>query len=139
MQISGPVSLCNRNWAQKPLICGNKKNARTPSFLIIKSLKCSIHKTQKVPQTNQFIKSPSVKPVQGGQRAIQSCLSLPIRDDHAAGPGVPPHPTQHKTGTQRWLIAPTTSSLHGLTAPQRKEKALILLMVKLCSCLYIGT
>lgn len=63
--------------------------------LITKDLKCSINKTQKVLQTSQPIKSPSVKLVWWGQGSLQSGSSLPTRDDHAAEPrATPPLPIQ---------------------------------------------
>lgn len=68
---------------------------KMPGLLITAGLKCSIHTTQKVLQTSQSVKLPSVKPVQGGRGSLQSCSSLPSRGDHVAeAQATPPLPVQ---------------------------------------------
>lgn len=97
------------------------KNARIPFPLIVKGLKCSIRNTQKALQTIQLMKSALLfHPWSVNESLYSHTLLDPPGMSTLLGPG-PPHPLQHKTGTQRLTNGTNDSCLYGLTVLSRKE------------------
>lgn len=102
LKTSGPVSLCDGNWPQKP-ISSNTKCQDSFSLLRVQNAQFLRHRTPADHSVHKV--SPLFSQCSVDQGLPHQPLLYP--------PGMTcPHLTQHKAGTQSWPMAPTTPSLH---------------------------